>query len=354
MKIALSSASRAGVAQAVGAAALFGLSTPLAKLFLDSANPVLVAGVLYLGSGVGLGLYALARRLAGRPPAEAPLHRRDLPWLAGAIVCGGIAAPALLMSGLARTPASSASLLLNLEAVFTALLAWLVFREHIDRRTAAGLALVVAGGALLSWQGRLVWAASWGPLAIAAACLGWAADNNLTRRIAGGDPIQIATAKGLLAAAANVVLALAAGARLPAPPALAAVALVGLAGYGVSLTLFVLALRNIGAARTGAYFSLAPFLGAAAALLFLKEYLTWAFLGAAALMAAGAYLLLTERHLHTHAHEELEHDHRHIHDVHHRHHHEGEVEQPHAHPHRHRRLTHAHPHYPDLHHRHGH
>jgi drug/metabolite transporter (DMT)-like permease len=337
------------IAYALLSAALFGASTPLAKIFVGSISPLALAGLLYLGSGIGLGAWLLLRR----PPAA--LAARDVPWLAGAIVAGGIVGPALLMYGLARTDAASASLLLNLEAVFTAVMAWVVFRENVDRRVLAGMAAIVAGGVALAWQTPGVRGTA-GPLLITLACLAWALDNNLTRRVSGGDAAVLAALKGLVAGAANLSLALAFGARLPAPGALAAAGLVGLFGYGVSLVLFIMALRDLGTARTGAYFSIAPFFGTALALLIFGERPEPAFWLAAGLMAIGVWLHVTERHEHEHVHEAMTHTHEHVHDQHHGHNHAPgwDGREPHTHPHEHGRLKHRHPHYPDLHHRHGH
>ena len=338
------------IAYALLSAALFGASTPLAKIFVGSISPLALAGLLYLASGIGLALWLALRRQA------VVVAARDVPWLAGAIVAGGIAGPALLMYGLARTDAASASLLLNLEAVLTAALAWVVFRENVDRRVFAGMTAIVAGGVVLAWQQAPDVRGSAGPLLIAGACLAWALDNNLTRRVSGGDAVALAALKGLVAGAANLALALAIGARLPAPGAIAAVGLVGLFGYGVSLALFIMALRDLGTARTSAYFSIAPFFGAALALFVLGEQATPAFWVAALLMAAGVWLHVTERHEHEHVHEPMTHTHQHVHDLHHRHSHQPgwDGREPHTHPHEHGRLRHRHPHYPDLHHRHRH
>jgi drug/metabolite transporter (DMT)-like permease len=342
-----------GVWLALLAAALFGTSTPLAKALLTENSPQLLAGLLYLGSGTGLLVVWLIRR-GGRQ--EASLSRNNLPWLAGAVTFGGVIGPLLLMYGLLRTPASSASLLLNLEAVFTSVIAWLLFREHVPLRIAIGMLAIVAGGALLSWQGQVRWGTTSGPLTIAAACLCWAIDNNLTQKVSAADPVQIAQLKGLVAGVVNTSLAFSLGARLPAPLSVTGALLVGFLGYGLSLVCFVLALRQLGTARTGAYFSLAPFIGAALSLSLYREQLTWPFLSAAALMALGLWLHLTERHEHWHEHEVLEHSHAHVHDEHHRHEHspENPPEEPHTHVHRHEKLRHAHPHYPDIHHRHPH
>jgi drug/metabolite transporter (DMT)-like permease len=346
---------RSGVLYALLAAALFGASTPLAKLLLGEQPPVLLAGLLYLGSGVGLGLARLLRERGWRSSGLGP---GDWPWLLGAIFFGGVLGPVALMYGLTQVSGAAASLLLNLEAVLTALIAWWVFREYADRRVVLGMVAIVAGGVVLSWPAGQEGGASgtWGLLAIAGACLCWAIDNNLTRKVAAADALFIASTKGLMAGSVNTALALAFGAALPAVEVLGASLLLGLLGYGLSLVCFVLALRGLGTARTGAYFSTAPFLGAAVALGLLGESATPAFWLAAALMGLGVWLHLSERHEHEHTHEPLEHAHRHVHDEHHQHAHDAawDGSEPHVHQHRHEALTHKHPHYPDIHHRHRH
>jgi drug/metabolite transporter (DMT)-like permease len=280
-------------------------------------------------------------------------------WLAGAIVAGGVLAPALLMWGLAAMPAAGAALLLNAEVVFTALIAWFVFKENVDRRVALGIALIVAGALLLAWPGELGFdrrGLLLPALAVLAACLAWGIDNNLTRKVALGDASFIAMSKGLVAGSVNLALALASGARLPAPDVLLGAGVLGFLSYGLSLVLFVIALRHLGTARTGAYFSTAPFAGALLALPLLGESLSLPLLAAGALMAAGVWLHVSERHAHEHTHEALEHSHAHDHDEHHQHAHAGPVPAGtrHSHPHRHAALTHTHRHFPDSHHRHGH
>jgi drug/metabolite transporter (DMT)-like permease len=311
----------AAVLAALCAAALFGASTPLAKQFVSTTPAVLLAGLLYLGSGTGLTALRLLRDRHWQPPAMA---KHEWPWLLGAIACGGIVGPTLLMLGLAHMSAASASLLLNLEGIFTALLAWLVFRENADRRVIAGMLLIMLGGVLLSWpdaqsnglDGVL------GPVLIVGACLFWAFDNNLTRQVSSTDALFIAGLKGLVAASVNIGLALAMG-QFPASwTAVGAIMLIGFLGYGVSLSLFVLALRGLGAARTGAYFGSAPFVGAAIAVFLFHESTTPWFWGAGLLMTCGLWLHLTERHDHPHWHGNLQHSHAHFPDVEHRHEHD--------------------------------
>jgi drug/metabolite transporter (DMT)-like permease len=258
------------------------------------------------------------------------------------------------MFGLARTDAASASLLLNLESLATLGIAWLVFRESVDRRLLLGAIAILVGAMLLAWSGGF--RPSWGAVFIAAACLAWGIDNNLTRKLSAADPVQIAMLKGLVAGLANLVLVLSQGAALPGFASLVVTGVVGFFGYGVSLALFVLALRHLGAARAGAYFATAPFVGAVLAVPLLDEAVTLRLVAAGLLMAIGVWLHLAERHAHEHTHEALDHEHRHVHDEHHRHQHSGREPpgEPHSHRHRHVPLTHKHPHFPDLHHRHRH
>jgi drug/metabolite transporter (DMT)-like permease len=344
-----------GIAFALVSAALFGASTPLAKALLGDVSPWLLAGLLYLGSGFGLGMARSLRRLHGGVPTEASLTRADLPWLATVVLAGGVVGPVLLMFGLGTTPASAAALLLNMEGVFTLGIAWVVFRENVDLRIGLGALAILAGALLLSWPGGAS-GLSWGALAVAGACLAWAIDNNLTRKLSSADPLQVAIIKGSVAGIVNVVLAFGLGAVLPPAGALLGAALVGFFGYGISLVLFVLALRHLGAARTGAYFSLAPFAGALVAIIGFGEPVTVPFAAAAVLMGIGLYLHIVERHVHLHAHEPIEHEHGHTHDEHHEHEHaiKPATNERHVHYHRHATLVHRHPHYPELHHRHSH
>ena len=338
-----------GILAAFGAAVLFGAGTPFAKLLLGPVSPWLLAGVLYLGSGAGL---AILRFIRQPPPMK--LARGDAKWLAGAIVAGGVVGPVLLMWGLSRLPASTASLMLNAEGVFTALLAWFVFRENFDRRIAFGMALIVAGAVALAWPGEAISGAGLPALAVLGACFAWALDNNLTRKVSLADATFIAMAKGLAAGLVNVAIALLLGAHLPSVSVVAGAAALGFVSYGLSLVLFVLALRHLGTARTGAYFSTAPFVGALIAVPLLSESITVSLMVGGALMAAGVWLHLTEHHGHPHAHGSVGHEHEHVHDEHHRHMHAGSGSEPHAHWHEHEPMTHSHEHYPDAHHRHGH
>ena len=343
------------VVYALVAAVLFGASTPLAKLLVNTVSPVMLGGLLYLGSGVGM---LLARLLRDRGWRASGLQPAEWPWLLGAIAFGGVLGPVALMFGLTRTTGSTASLLLNLEAVLTAVLAWVAFRENADRRVVMGMLAIVAGGLVLSWPtGAVETGSGWiGPAAIGLACLCWAIDNNLTRKVSASDALFIASSKGLVAGTVNFGLAMALGSALPPLGTAMSAMLVGLLGYGISLVMFVLALRGLGTARTGAYFSTAPFAGAALSLILLGEDTSAGFWLASGLMALGVWLHLTERHEHEHLHEEFDHAHRHVHDEHHQHSHDfpWEGQESHEHRHRHTPLVHSHSHYPDIHHRHGH
>jgi drug/metabolite transporter (DMT)-like permease len=341
-----------GVYFALTSAVLFGLSTPIAKVLLGNTPPVLLAGLLYAGSGAGLSIAYRTRRAIA---AEAALRRRDLRWVTLAVAAGGIVAPVLLMLGLTGTPASSASLLLNLEGVFTLAIAWIVFRENVDVRIGLGAAAILTAAILLSWAGGPQ-GGTWKSAAIVAACLAWAVDNNFTRKISTADPIQLAMIKGVAAGAVNLSAAVVVHSTWPRPTTIAAAAGLGFVSYGVSLVCFILALRHLGTARTGAYFSFAPFVGAAVSIMILGEPMTWMFAAAAGLMGLGLYLHVTERHEHEHAHEAMVHAHRHSHDAHHQHSHSPDDPsgEPHTHWHEHETLVHSHPHYPDAHHRHRH
>jgi drug/metabolite transporter (DMT)-like permease len=302
-----------GIAAAMGAALLFGAGTPLAKLLLASVGPWMLAGLFYLGSGVGL---TLVRRAVKATPVK--LAKGEAVWLGGATLAGGVVGPLLLMVGLSAMPASGASLLLNAEGVFTAVLAWVVFRENFDRRIALGMVLIAAGAVVLSWPAEVSFAGMWPALAVLGACFAWGVDNNLTRKVSLHDATWIASVKGLVAGSVNLAPALAVGDKIPGGATVAAAMAVGFLAYGVSLALFVVGLRHLGTARTGAYFSVAPFFGATLAWLG-GEPLTTGLLSAGVLMGVGVWLHLTERHEHEHAHGELVHTHAHYPDTEHRH-----------------------------------
>lgn len=341
-----STACNSGVVAALVAAILFGASAPIAKYLLQDAGPWMLAGLLYLGSGIGLSLYRLITHAQ-----SVSLQRGEVGWFAGAVLSGGVIGPVLLMFGLTGMPASGAALLLNAEGVLTALLAWLVFKENFDRRIALGMLAIAGGAVVLSWPGEARFAGTWPALAILGACLCWAIDNNLTRKLSLADASWIAAVKGSVAGSVNLALALLLGAEIPNWWSVQAALVLGLLAYGVSLVLFVVGMRHLGTARAGAYFSVAPFFGAIIAVSS-GEPVTLPLFVAGMLMALGIWLHLTERHVHQHVHDAMEHTHEHVHDEHHLHEHDAPVPPGirHTHTHRHEPMVHIHAHFPDAHH----
>jgi len=344
---------------ALGAAVLFGASAPLSKMLLVDIEPVVLAGLLYLGSGFSTGLLRFFRRVSEKEaPIEAGLSARDIPWLAGAVIAGGMLAPILLLVGLRSTTAATASLLLNLESVATVLIAGFIFGEAIGRRIWWAIALITLAGITLSLNLTGEWGFSLGALAVIGACALWGLDNNLTRNVSAKDPLTIVVVKGIAAGSFSLVLGLVLGKSLPSLGVIIQALMVGSLCYGVSIALFVLAMRNLGAARTGALFATAPFVGAALSFVLLREQPTSLFFGSLPLMILGAALMLSESHVHHHSHELEGHDHSHSHpDIHHSHYHGSlspEEARTHAHWHTHPLVVHVHAHAPDLHHRHSH
>jgi len=339
-----------GVQAALLSALLFGVGTPLAKLLLGDVSPWMLAGLLYCGSGLGLWVVRIVRR---SPRVHLP--RGDVRYLAGAIAAGGVAGPVLLMFGLSTMPASGASLLLNAEGVLTAVIAWVVFRENVDRRILLGLIAIVAGAVILSVPGSVELGGPLPALAIVGACLCWAIDNNLTRQVSLTDATWLAAVKGSVAGPVNLVLALLLHATLPGFGTTVAAMAVGFVAYGLSLVLFIVGLRHVGTARAGAYFAVAPYFGATVAVV-LGDRLSWPLVAAGVLMGIGTWLHLSEDHGHEHHHHPIVHKHLHTHDEHHQHDHDVPVAAGvwHTHEHHHEPLTHSHAHYPDEHHRHEH
>lgn len=347
-----------GIIYALLSALLFGASTPAAKRLLLQIDPLLLAGLFYLGSGLGLTAWLIAK-LFFQPPKRqrsSYITKQEVPWLIGTVIVGGIVAPALLMTGLIHTGATATSLLLNFEGVFTALIAWTVFRENVDRRIAIGFAAILFGAVVLSWSRGHQLSISISSLCILGACLCWGIDNNLTRKISGGDPVFLAAVKGVVAGITNIALAASTGSHFPPTETLLISGVIGFVSYGCSLVFFILALSQLGAARTGAYFATAPFAGAALSIWFLYEPVTGWLLMGGGLMAIGVWLHISERHEHEHSHFIGEHTHEHVHDEHHEHEHQSDDPkgEPHTHAHTHEALTHLHPHFPDLHHQHDH
>ena len=340
---------RGAAALALVAAALFGATTPVASVLARTVSPLWLSAALYAGVACVLAFAWSERR---------SLARGDVPWLVLSALVGGVAAPVLLVVGLRATDAATASLLLAIEPVATAAIAWLVVREHASRQTVAGMACIALGAIVLAWRGSPN--ASLGALAVVGAATCWAIDNNLARRIASSNAVAIAGIKGVVAASVAILLALAVQDPRPAAALFGLGALLGLVGYGCSLVLYVRALRVLGTARTGAYFATAPFAGAVLALAFGHAPFGIRLVLAGALMAVGVWLHATEQHEHEHVHPAEEHEHWHAHDdEHHLHAHEelddawapGAV---HAHVHTHERTAHVHAHTPDEEHRHTH
>jgi drug/metabolite transporter (DMT)-like permease len=342
------------MSQSLLAAALFGVSAPLAKLLLGEVEPVVLAALLYLGSGLGVLFFRLAQRSSS---SEAQITRADGKWLAGAVFAGGVAAPIVLLFSLRATAASTASLLLNFEGVATSLIAALVFKEAVSGRAIWGIGLVTLASILLTWDSSGQWAISPGALGILAACVLWGIDNNLTRNISAKDPLVIVLVKGLGAGTFSLILAILLGNTFPSLTIVLGALLLGSLSYGLSIVLFIRAMRGLGAARTSALFGTAPLAGVALSLILFRDSPSSLFFIALPLMIAAMILLLREQHGHPHVHEAVTHEHRHRHDDgHHTHDHPDMVSRSltHSHVHTHERVEHEHPHLPDIHHRHSH
>jgi len=341
---------RTGVICGLLAAVTFGASAPFAKQLVAHADPELLAGLLYLGAALVLVLAGSSRRRG-----EPGLRRTDVPTMTAVVVAGGVAAPVLMLVGLERVSGVTGSLVLNLEAPLTMLLAVFVFAEHLSLRAWLAAALIVTGGLLLAVGPGAGAGALVGVLLVAAACACWAVDNNLTQRLTVRDPVVIVRIKATAAAAANLAIAALRGPGWPAWWVVVAALVLGAVSYGGSIVLDAYALRLLGAAREAALFATAPFAGVVIALVVFHEPFGLAAGLALVVMAVGTTLLLTDRHEHVHEHGTLAHEHRHTHDAHHAHAHAGgRSAEPHSHWHVHERLVHAHPHLSDAHHRHTH
>lgn len=341
---------------AILAALLFGASAPFSKLLLGDIQPLPLASLLYLGCGAGVFLFNLVQLpFRTNSHKEAPLVKKDIPWLISIVLTGGVAAPILLMYSLQATPASAASLLLNFEAVSTALIAALIFREALGRRIWLAISLITAACIILTWSRAGEWGFSLGMLGIIGACLLWGMDNNLTRHVSSKDPLIITIIKGFGAGLVSLILTFVTGGSFPSLLDMVYALLLGALSYGVSIVLFILSMRSMGAARASAFFGTAPFIGALISILIFGEIPALQFYLSLPLLLAGAALILGERHTHLHVHASLQHDHMHTHnDRHHGHEHPDGFSGQHTHPHYHDGVEHEHPHLPDIHHRHGH
>ena len=338
-------------------ASLFGISTPLAKLLVKNIPPVALAGLFYLGAFVGLTLYSMGRKrgMSDSYNKVASLEKKDFPWLIGAILSGGIIGPISMLMGLTLVSGFSASLLLNLEGLATTIIAVFIFKENAGKRLWLALVCMTIAGLFLTWDlggGKF---SPVGPLLILFAMVCWGIDNNLTRNISDKDPIQIARIKGFAAGSISLCLALILGIKILLDFKIAFALLLGALSYGISLVFFIKALEGLGSSRTGAFFSFAPFIGAMASLIILREWIGWVMFPASGFMIAGVWLIISEKHLHLHLHKSITHAHSHKHsDIHHLHEHSGTFTEPHSHEHTHPELSHIHVHWPDTHHRHEH
>ncbi|MHB0998318.1 MAG: DMT family transporter [Armatimonadota bacterium] len=340
---------------AITAAVLFGISAPIAKLLLGQVDPVPLAGLLYLGSGVGLLILNIALGLTDRHvQREARLTRRDMSRVFVATLAGGVAAPIVLMYSLRYTPAATASLLLTFEGVATVIIARIVYKEPIGRLLWIAMACITTASVLLSVNNNAAWGISLGALGVLAACILWGVDNNLTNTVSAKNPVTIVIIKGLGAGVFSLALAVSIGSPIPQlSPALLTMAL-GFFTYGLSIVLFIRAMRDLGAARASAYFGTAPFIGSALSFVIFRTTPSLQFLVGAVILIAGTILLSKEEHDHEHIHSDLVHEHKHIHDEHHQH---SDNEGRHnaiSHQHTHKNLRHRHKHTPDIHHRHEH
>ncbi len=339
---------------AILSAVLFGISPVLCKMLMGDMSPALLAGLLYLGSGIGLQTLILIRRQnAWRELRRmAPKVRAKL---LGAVICGGVLAPLCLTYGIKYGYASEVSLLLNLETIATTLISWLIFKEHIGPRVWTGKLLILIAAAFIVVKTGLAISFSLSGLLIVLACIFWGVDNNLTREVEELPATVLAGIKGLGAGLFTTLLALAFSPGKATAPQIGGALAIGAMSYGLSLVLFVEALRRIGSARTSTFFAIGPFIGSLLSVAMLGERPPAPYWLAMALMVAGVFVLYRERHRHLHTHEAITHGHMHNHDAHHQHPHIGiDPDEPHEHTHIHRSLTHIHGHWPDIHHRHGH
>lgn len=335
---------------ALTAAALFGLSTPFVQVLGRGLGPFTTAALLYAGA-------ALVGALSRQPvEKEARLRRSDLGRLLAVAFMGAVVGPVALAWGLQRTSGTSASLMLALEALCTAVLARQLYHEEMDRRVWTAMLLLLAGGvALVFEQASQGDVALLGVLAVAVATAAWGTDNTLSRALAERDPGQVVLAKAVLGVVATTTLAITVGEAFPTSVAAAGLLAVGATGYGLSLRFYLLAQRAFGAARTGSVFAFAPFIGAIGAFGLGERSMSWLLLLGGVLMLVGVFVHLAETHEHTHVHEALEHEHAHRHDDgHHDHAHDPMPTGTHSHLHRHDPLHHSHAHVPDAHHAHRH
>jgi drug/metabolite transporter (DMT)-like permease len=355
------SKSAQAVAMAVLAAALYGVSAPVAKLLLVEIPPTLMAALLYLGAGFGMAIILVVRGLSRAKQTEAKITSRELPYVVGMIVLD-IMAPIFLMLGLSMTTASNASLLNNFEIVATSLIALFVFKEAIGKRMWIAIALITFSSIILSVEDLSSFAFSIGSIFVLAACLCWGLENNCTRMLSIKDPLQIVVIKGFGSGIGCLIISIVLHEFSNNVPYILVALGLGFLSYGFGIFLYISSQRELGAARTSAYYAAAPFIGVIISWIALHEKITGSFLIALTIMLVGAYLAISEKHGHSHLHEEITHEHMHDHnDLHHDHvhmdlllGHAHEALGPHSHIHTHQTMVHQHTHTPNIHHRHTH
>lgn len=335
---------------AILAAVLYGISAPFSKILLTYISPTMLAAFLYLGAGCGM---LLLKRF--KPSGlEARLTKNELPYVIGMVLLD-IAAPILLLFGLKTASSATVSLLGNFEIVATALIAFMLFHEAVSRRLLAAIGFITIASMLLSVNSFTDLSLNSGALFVLLACACWGFENNCTRMLSLKDPMEIVIIKGFGSGIGSFIVALFLGERAPKLLIILPAMLLGFVAYGLSIFYYVSAQRTLGAARTGAYYAIAPFVGTGIAFILFKNALTLQFLSALLLMLFGAYLAAVEKHSHSHKHEQFEHEHRHNHaDGHHNHVHPYPVHGEHSHAHIHDELVHTHAHTPDMHHQHSH
>ncbi|MDR1329925.1 MAG: EamA family transporter [Oscillospiraceae bacterium] len=344
---------RLPIIYAVLAAICYGISAPMAKLLLRGLPPALLAALLYLGAGFGMSIVSLLRKKDARA-GEARMTRRELPY-AAAMVALDIAAPVLLMFGLLSTSPETASLLNNFEIAATSVVALVLFKEAVGRRMWLAIGAITVASAVLSVENLGTLSFSPGAILVLLACVCWGLENNCTSRLSLKNPVQIVIIKGIGSGLGALLIAVFAGGRAAGLAYIFAALALGFASYGLSVYFYILAQRKLGAARTSAFYAIAPFLGAGISLAVFREKPALPFVAAFIVMIFGAYLAASEKHEHPHLHAETEHEHRHSHtDGHHSHKHEPPVAGEHSHAHIHSSLTHTHEHTPDAHHTHTH
>lgn len=347
------------IMMALLSAILFGASAPITKMLLGKIEPIPLASFLYLGSGFGLLIFQIVNSLIKKQVInEAPLKKKDFVWLSGAIIAGGIIAPIILLNSLKITPASTASLLLNFEGVATTIIAILFFKENVGKQILTAVVLITLASIFLSWDFKNQWGFSIGSFGIVLACFCWGVDNNFTRNISAKNPFSIVTIKGIIAGSFSLLLSMILKNQIPDLRVVIIAMIIGFFCYGLSIVLFVFAMRNLGSTRTSALFGTAPFIGAILSFILLRDIPSSMFFISLPIMIIGTVLLLKEEHHHSHIHEAIQHEHRHNHtDGHHEHEHTDEqiiINGYHSHSHTHKNIEHDHPHSPDIHHRHIH